>query len=58
MSELFKRTTLNLFADDAKTLESIYGYGWTEQVRFMVRRWLKERERQSERLEAQAEDME
>lgn len=57
-AEVLKRTSLNLFLNDTKALEKLYGYAWSAQVRHIVRRWLKERERLNEQLAAQAEDME
>lgn len=37
LTEPGRRVTLNLFEADCALLERRYGWGWTEQVRLLVR---------------------
>lgn len=38
-----RKVTLNLFEADCEALARLYGYGWSEKVRLLVREYLAKR---------------
>lgn len=41
--EPLKKVTLNLYVADVETMERLHGWGWSEIVRQLIRRYLQDR---------------
>lgn len=40
-NEPLRKITINIFDSDARALETIYGWGWSEQIRNLIREHIK-----------------
>ncbi len=56
MIDPIKKVTINLFEADIERLRRKYGYGWSEEVRKMVRRRLNELDAISNKMRGIAND--
>ena len=50
MRDDLQKVTFNLFSDDVKRMEHLYGFGWSGQLRLILRDFLRQRDALSDKL--------